>query len=100
MISLRRTSYLLFASVTLLALNAVVVYAQTRQVNKPGERNRYRIDFKIDVDHLSYTGSQHVRWFNRGEKPSSVIYFHLYPNLRVNEPEVPSNSTSEEADEP
>jgi hypothetical protein len=104
MLNLRRTSYLLFgwliASVTALALNAVIVHAQTRQVNKPVERNRYRIDFKIDVDHLSYTGSQHVKWVNRGEKPSSVIYFHLYPNLRVDEPEVPSNSTSDEADEP
>src|SRR4029078_2305462 len=54
--------------------------------------------FKIDFERLSYEGSERVRWINRGEKPASVVYFHLYPNIRVNDPE--NGVTSTEADEP
>ncbi len=57
-------------------------------------RHGYKIDLKIDFDKLSFTGSERVRWVNRGEKPSSVIYFHLYPNLRTDDPTTP------ETDEP
>lgn len=70
--------------------------AQTE--NEPAERHRYKIDLKLDADLLSYTGTETVRWMNRGEKPSSVIYFHLYPNLRVNDQNAPANA--EEPDEP
>ena len=90
---------LLLVSVTVLTLQTVVT-AQTTPPRKPVERNKYQIDFKVDVDRLSYTGSERVKWFNRGEKPTSVIYFHLYPNLRVGEPDVAANSVGEEADEP
>ena len=54
----------------------------------------YKIDLKIDFDKLSFTGVERVRWVNRGEKPSNILYFHLYPNLRTGEQIVP------EADEP
>jgi hypothetical protein len=37
---------------------------------------------KIDFDALSYSGSERVTWFNNGEHPTSVLYFHLYANLR------------------
>jgi hypothetical protein len=68
--------------------------------NKPAERHAYKIELKIDFDKLTYTGSQRVRWVNRGEKPSSLIYFHLYPNLRTGEQPVPSNGAAPDADEP
>ena len=105
MTSLKLKHYLLFglllvSATVVVTLNTAVVRAQTAQAKKPFERNTYRIDFKIDVDRLSYTGSERVKWFNRGEKPTSVIYFHLYPNLRVGEPDVAANSVGEEADEP
>ena len=48
-------------------------------------RHGYKIDFKIDFDKLSFTGVERVRWINRAEKPSNVLYFHLYPNLRTGE---------------
>jgi aminopeptidase N len=48
-------------------------------------RPSYKIDLKIDFDKLSYSGTERVRWANRGEKPTTVLYFHLYPNLRVGE---------------
>jgi len=72
-----------------------VAAAQTKVAVEPAERHRYQIDIKIDFDKLSYTGTETVRWVNDGEKPTSVIYFHLYPNLRVaDQPVAP------EADEP
>jgi hypothetical protein len=66
----------------------------------PAERHRYKIDLKLDIDRLSYTGAETVRWVNHGEKASSVIYFHLYPNLRTGDQPVPVNSSTAEADEP
>ena len=81
------------------AVEAQPINAQQNQSRTPFERNRYQIDFKIDFDHLSYTGSERVRWINRGEKPTSVIYFHLYPNLRITDPEMGVGTTSE-GDEP
>ena len=57
------------------------VNAQT--LPKAVERHFYKIDLKIDFDNLTYTGVERVRWVNRGEKPTSIIYFHLYPNLRT-----------------
>jgi len=66
---------------------------------EPAKRHRYKIDLQIDFEHLSYTGSETVRWINRGEKPTNVIYFHLYPNLRS--PDQPlTNGETSESDEP
>ena len=67
---------------------------------KQAERHFYKIDLKIDFDKLSYTGVERVRWVNRGEKPSSVIYFHLYQNLRSGDQPFPFNSPAADADEP
>jgi hypothetical protein len=46
------------------------------------ERLRYRINLQLDFDARTYTGTERVRWVNRDERPASVIYFHLYANLR------------------
>ena len=67
---------------------------------QPTQRHRYKIDIKIDFDNLSYTGTETVRWVNQGEKPTSVIYFHLYPNLRVGDQPGPANAYTAETDEP
>jgi hypothetical protein len=62
-----------------------------------GERHRYQIQLKLDFDALSYTGSERVRWVNRGNDTTSVLYFHLYSNLRPDssppsaDPSVPEN---------
>ena len=66
---------------------------------KPAEKHSYKIELKIDFDRLTYTGVERVRWVNRGEKPSSVIYFHLYPNLRTAEP-TSANGAAQDVDEP
>ncbi|HJU91745.1 MAG TPA: M1 family metallopeptidase [Pyrinomonadaceae bacterium] len=64
-------------------LCGIHVNAQTRHV--------YKIDLKIDFDKLTYTGVERVRWVNRGEKPTSLIYFHLYPNLRTGDQQLDSD---------
>src|SRR5215510_10443065 len=69
------------------------------QTPQQAERHSYKIDLKIDFDKLTYTGTERVRWINRGEKPSSLIYFHLYPNLRTGE-QSQATATSADADEP
>src|SRR5262245_39999354 len=68
--------------------------------SKPAERHAYKIELKIDFDKLTYFGSERVRWINRGEKPTSLIYFHLYPNLRTGEQPAPVNGAAPDADEP
>jgi len=60
-------------------------------------RHGYKIDLKIDFDKLSYAGSERVRWVNRGEKPTSVLYFHLYPNLRTGDQSGSSNNNNSSA---
>lgn len=71
---------------------AVIATAQPSET-RTAERTRYQIELKIDFDALSYSGSQRVRWINRGDHATSSLYFHLYSNLRVE-----GQSTS--ADEP
>ena len=68
--------------------------------SEPAERHFYKIDLKIDFDRLTYTGAERVRWINHGEKPTSIIYFHLYPNLRVGDQQFPAIPTAADADEP
>jgi hypothetical protein len=74
--------------------------AAAQTATEPVERNRYKIDLKIDFDRLSYTGTETVRWINRGEKPAPVIYFHRYPNLRARDPQPTTNGDAPEIDEP
>lgn len=65
---------------TAVGLQQAASYKQSAEKNSP--RPRYQIQLKIDFDSLSYTGSEKVRWTNRGDRASSVLYFHLYSNLR------------------
>ena len=64
-------------------LGGTAVSAQTRHA--------YKIDLKIDFEKRTFSGVERVRWVNRGEKPTSVIYFHLYPNLRTGDPQSESD---------
>lgn len=47
----------------------------------PGsQKSRYRINISLDFDNRVYSGTERVRWVNRHDRPTSQIYFHLYPN--------------------
>src|SRR5215213_3163403 len=82
----------------ILAAAAQELNAQTPP--QPAERHSYKIDLKIDFDRLTYTGSERVRWINRGDKPTSIIYFHLYPNLRAGDQQFSTNGSAADSDEP
>ena len=47
------------------------------------ERTRYKINFEIDFDARTFKGTEKVRWVNRDNRPASVLYFHLYANMRA-----------------
>ena len=85
-------------SVYIAAASYQEINAQTAP--QPAERHSYKIELKIDFDRLTYTGVERVRWVNRGEKASSIIYFHLYPNLRTTEQPAANNGATPDADEP
>ncbi len=46
-------------------------------------RSEYNIQLKLDFDRRSFTGSERVRWINRGDRSTNSLYFHLYSNLRL-----------------
>ena len=50
---------------------------------EPPPRTLYRITLDLDFDARTYVGRERVRWVNRDDRPASVVYFHLYPNLRA-----------------
>jgi hypothetical protein len=47
-------------------------------------RTLYRINFALDFDARAFTATERVRWVNDDNRPASVVYFHLYANLRSN----------------
>lgn len=50
----------------------------------PKGRLRYRINLALDFDARAFTGEERVRWVNRdASRPASVLYFHLYANVRA-----------------
>ncbi|MDQ3135903.1 MAG: hypothetical protein M3Q76_14080 [Acidobacteriota bacterium] len=53
-------------------------------------RTRYRIDFTLDFDRRTFKGVERLRWVNQDDRPASVLFFHLYANLR--RPETPQDS--------
>lgn len=57
--------------------------APASQTSSRTERARYDISLTLDFDQRSYTGTERVRWVNRDNRPASIIYFHLYSNMRA-----------------
>src|SRR5262245_34251774 len=55
---------------------------QTREPLPQDERIRYEIGLVLDFDNRTYSGVETVHWVNRGEHPTSTLFFHLYPNMR------------------
>ena len=68
------------------------------QTAQPETRIRYQINLALDFDNRTYQGTERVRWVNRGDHPTSTLFFHLYPNIRP--PDYVSPFAKHEADEP
>jgi hypothetical protein len=62
-------------------------------------RTRYRIDLKLDFDARAFTGTERVRWVNRDERAASVLYFHLYANVRGGATDAPRATAATDAGE-
>jgi hypothetical protein len=75
--------------VLLAFLIAISTSAQTRESIPAEQHLRYQIKLALDFENRAYTGTERVRFINHGDHPTSTLYFHLYPNVRV-----PNNSTS------
>lgn len=94
--------------VVLLLLAAQAAPAQNSPSRKPAasaqtpapqtERTRYQLSYQLDFDGRAYTGIERVRWVNTDDRPASVLYFHLYANMRVPQPR--SASPASTPDEP
>jgi hypothetical protein len=72
--------------------------------NSVVERSAYQIHLKLDLEKREYSGSERVRFVNRGEHSTSLLYFHLYANVRIDQPQatppVVSYLTASDSDEP
>ncbi len=78
-----RASVLLISLCILLPLGSI---ARTHSSQaKDTRRHHYQIQLKLDFDALSYAGSERVRWINHSDHATAVLYFHLYPNLRIDQ---------------
>ncbi|HEV7475073.1 MAG TPA: hypothetical protein VGN90_13555, partial [Pyrinomonadaceae bacterium] len=80
----------------LLSLNSLAV-AQPPKAQKDAS-TRYEIQLKLDFDGLSYSGSERVRWVNRGEHAAPALYFHLYSNLRPDQVSTPAGPGAQPQD--
>src|ERR1051326_5353322 len=49
---------------------------QPHQPPPPEKRIQYRIDLSLDYANRKYTGSERVRWRNRGERATGTLIFH------------------------
>ncbi|MGA9997730.1 MAG: M1 family aminopeptidase, partial [Pyrinomonadaceae bacterium] len=58
------------------------VEIKPQQESAASMRPRYQIKLNLDFDNRTYTGNERVRWINRDNHSSSVLYFHLYSNMR------------------
>ena len=56
---------------------------QSRQPLPPEKRIRYQIKLNLDFENRAYTGTERVHWVNRGDHSTSIIYLHLYSNMRA-----------------
>jgi hypothetical protein len=75
-----------FSIVVILAallVSSIAGKNQTRPPLTPEKRIHYRIQLSLDYENRTYAGTEHVRWVNRGDHPTSTLFFHLYPNVRM-----------------
>lgn len=106
-----RIKFGFFVSTLLCFVVASTVNAQSPRVSasspasqesKPAapRRTLYQINFTLDFDARSFSATERVRWINRDTRPASVVYFHLYANLRSTTSNGNNNDASRAASTP
>ena len=75
----------MLAPLLLVILSATATDGANRQAKAEPLRTLYRISLELDFDARTYVGRERVRWVNLDDRPASVVYFHLYPNLRADD---------------
>jgi hypothetical protein len=93
----RRVLCLLIGSAIL--FSASIARPQTHQPLPLEKRIRYQIHLTLDFENRTYTGTERVRWVNRGDHTTSTLFFHLYPNVRMPGYTPPADKT-QPSDEP
>ena len=80
---------LVVCAFVVLLTGAVPLYAQSAATTTPTPQSKpapartlYQINFALDFDARTFSATERVRWTNRDNRPASVVYFHLYANLR------------------
>src|SRR5882672_320365 len=72
------------------------VFAGSTQTHSPLAlelRTHYQIQLTLNYDDRTYAGTERVRWVNRGDHPTSTLFFHLYPNVRMQNYVPPTEKT-------
>lgn len=90
----------LSGAVNPLVAQTVAPASPAEQTESRRERARYDIHLTLDFDNRGYTGSERVRWVNRDNRPASVLYFHLYSNMRSRPAPFPAATATVVSDEP
>ena len=72
---------------------STVARNQNRQPLPPEKRLHYQIHLTLDFESRTYNGTERVRWINRGDHPTSTVFFHLYPNIRFSGYTPPTEKT-------
>jgi cyclophilin family peptidyl-prolyl cis-trans isomerase len=72
-----------FLLVAALLLAPIVARGQDRRTATRENRLRYDLKLAINFDDRTYTGTEQVHWVNHGDRATSTIFLHLYPNMRL-----------------
>jgi hypothetical protein len=97
------TEFTLLALAVITLVMATQVAAQTQEKVSNAvapEHSRYEIDLELDFDNRSYKGVERLFWVNRTDRSISVLYFHLYSNLRADSTGTVNVPQAAEADQP
>ncbi|HEX8458135.1 MAG TPA: M1 family aminopeptidase [Pyrinomonadaceae bacterium] len=79
---IKLVALVLFASLACaVALRAQTTTPESKSASAT-RRTFYRINFALDFDARTFTATERVRWVNDNNRAASVVYFHLYANLR------------------
>lgn len=94
-------SLLALAAITFVMAQQVAAQAQPKAASASvPAHSRYEIDLQLDFDNRSFKGVERLLWVNRTDRSISVLYFHLYSNLRTDSSGTVNVPQATEVDQP